>query len=629
MKTIRRLYFYLVAFISMEVVLWGLIGLARSLFSDVIGGTSALAQALAMILVGITVFGIHWWAAQRSAHTDADEHASGVRAFFLYAVLFALFMPIAQSVWALLNRLLLELFNLSVSRALLGGGQKLSDNLTSIIMNGAIGTYFLLIVRSDWAKIKEKASLRLTQRIYRYLWVLYALAMSVGGMQQVLRYLLSRIATSATGLAQSEWLMNGLALLLVGIPIWVWAWKVVQDAVDEEGERNSLLRLGILYFLSLAGVVVVLSSAGVIAKALLDLIFGNNASFSDLMRDIRTPLAIGIPLGAVWAYYGHWLKRDLAAVPDAPRRASMNRLYAYILALIGLVATFSGVAILLSFFIDLTRGTTLLAGSTSGTLAGSLATLIVGMPLWLRTWRPMQAEALADNEAGEHARRSLTRKLYLYIAIFAGVVGGMIAAVRLISLLFEALLASPARYFISDTFDALEMLALFAALLSYHWKTLQTDGTRLSATLDAKRTEFNVLYLAQNDDPLALQLASAIGKESQRINFIVQPQPETESTIHALLLPEDVALTADKKLGAWMRKFTGSKFIVQHETSEWLWLRDPELIAKSLSQLAEGEPIQLTKKAHGWMIAVYILAGLMAFEILFFMFALVMSSFGM
>ena len=31
MKSIRRLYFYLVAFISIEVVLWGLVGLLRSI----------------------------------------------------------------------------------------------------------------------------------------------------------------------------------------------------------------------------------------------------------------------------------------------------------------------------------------------------------------------------------------------------------------------------------------------------------------------------------------------------------------------------------------------------------------------------------------------------------------------
>ena len=34
MRTIRRLYFYAVALISLEVVVWGLIGLLRSIFSS-------------------------------------------------------------------------------------------------------------------------------------------------------------------------------------------------------------------------------------------------------------------------------------------------------------------------------------------------------------------------------------------------------------------------------------------------------------------------------------------------------------------------------------------------------------------------------------------------------------------
>jgi hypothetical protein len=32
MRTIRRLYFYLVAFISLEVVMWSIITLARTIF---------------------------------------------------------------------------------------------------------------------------------------------------------------------------------------------------------------------------------------------------------------------------------------------------------------------------------------------------------------------------------------------------------------------------------------------------------------------------------------------------------------------------------------------------------------------------------------------------------------------
>ena len=66
MKSIRRLYFYLVAFISIEIVLWGLVGLLRSIVDDnVSGGADALAQALALILVGVPIFLIHWLWAQR------------------------------------------------------------------------------------------------------------------------------------------------------------------------------------------------------------------------------------------------------------------------------------------------------------------------------------------------------------------------------------------------------------------------------------------------------------------------------------------------------------------------------------------------------------------------------------
>jgi hypothetical protein len=38
MKSIRRLYFYLVAFISIEVVLWGLVSLLRSIVDRSISG---------------------------------------------------------------------------------------------------------------------------------------------------------------------------------------------------------------------------------------------------------------------------------------------------------------------------------------------------------------------------------------------------------------------------------------------------------------------------------------------------------------------------------------------------------------------------------------------------------------
>ncbi len=485
-------------------------------------------------------------------------------------------------------------------------------------MNALIGVYFLKELRADWATVEEKTSLRLTRRIYRYLWVLYGLGLSLGGAQQVFRYLFATLASTSSSL---EWFFNGLALLIVGAPLWFYSWKVVQDALAELGERASLLRLGVLYFLTLASVVTVLTSAGIIVYEVLEALFHHG--FSNLLDNIRGALSVAIPFGAVWAYYGGWLTRDLDAVPNAPRRASMKRLYAYLLAIIGWVASFSGVAILLSYFIDQLRDSTY---SSTGGFSGALSTLIVGLPLWLRSWRPMQREALAENEAGEHARRSIIRKIYLYLAIFAGVVGGMIAAVRLVSLLLSALLGDPSQYFLTSLLDALEMLVLFGVLLAYHWRILQGDGTRHSAQLDAKRTAFNALYLADGDDPLALRLAAQMEKEYPEINLIVQPSPETDTPIHAVLLPETGLFGNDTKLNAWLNQFDGAKLIIQSDTAQWHWMRNPAQIVKSLQALAEGESVSSGEKAPGWMIAVYILAGMMAFEILFLLTVMLVDS---
>ena len=98
MKSIRRLYFYLVALISIEVVLWGLVSLLRSIVDQTIsGGADALAQALALILVGVPIFLIHWLWAQRAAARDEEEKTATIRAAFFYAILLGTSIPVAQN----------------------------------------------------------------------------------------------------------------------------------------------------------------------------------------------------------------------------------------------------------------------------------------------------------------------------------------------------------------------------------------------------------------------------------------------------------------------------------------------------------------------------------------------------
>lgn len=628
MKTIRRIYIYAVALISMELILWGIIDLARTLFSTSFSSASQLSQALALTLVGVPVFGIHWWLAQRSAAQDEEERHSLLRALFLYAALLALLIPVIQNLLAFVNRVLLKLFDLPISNALIGGYQSLSDNIIAILLNTLIAAYFLHILRADWAEVEDQKGLTLMRRIYRYLWVLYALGISIFGSNFLLRYLVSLLAGfRSDDVYFNKMLANGLALLLVGIPLWVWAWKVVQDSLNTPAERASLLRLGLLYLLSLSGVLFVLSASGIVVQNLLLLLLGDLRTFASFIEEINEPLAVAIPLGVVWAYYGHWLNRDLDILPSAPRRAALRRLYRYILAFIGLGAIFIGLAMLLSFIIDIFSKIDLWGSAMESRLSGALATLIIGLPLWLKYWRQVQGSALASGEEGEHARRSLIRKTYLYLAVFAGVVGGMIVAVQFFSLLLNALLGSPPNNFTQRLLNALQLLILFSGLLAYHWQSLRRDGSKVSKVLSAKRAEFNVLLLADENDPLALQLASVMEKECPEINLIVQPAPETDSHVHAVTLLSDALLNGGEMLKTWLSAFNGNKFILTREAEDWHWFNLPEEIAQSLRALAEGEEIKKPGKTPGWMVLVYILAGMMAVEILFSLTMMVVSSF--
>jgi preprotein translocase subunit YajC len=641
MRTIRRLYFYAVTLVSLEIVLWGLIGLVRSAFSTHVvgGGAARLAQALALILVGVPVFGLHWWLAQRAARADMDEHALGVRSFFLYAVLLGTLIPIAQNGLALSNRLLLQVFRLPMN-VMFGGGQSWSDNLIAMLMNALVAAYFIMVLRADWREVTPKDTLIHLRRVYRYIWVIYSLVMLVAGVQQSLQYTLE-IPAITFGYGHQASFVNGLSLLLLGAPLWFFAWKTVQDALAEAAERESALRLGVLYFLSLAGVIAVLASGGIVLAVLLRLLLGERIGLSDFMRQVSGPLSLGIPLAGVWAYYGRWLGRTMAEAPDAPRRAGMRSLYFYILSALGLGATFIGLYMLLSFTIDASLGDALWANVQLARLAASLATLCAGLPLWLLTWRPMQAEALAPGDTGDHARRSLVRKIYLYLALFASVIGGMIVAVTLLFVLIRAMLGDQPTGFTQSLLNSLQLLFLFAGMGFYHGLILRRDGRMAAHALSAKHALFPVLIFGPGgEDAFAATMLAALQKAMPHLSAAIQPvgQPMAEdalATVKAVLVPGELALDPPEALRLWLRDFNGSRLIVPRGAPGWIWTGGvwrplqaaAGQAAQAVRQLAEGQEVRQQGGTSGWMTFVYILASLAGLELLMVLVSLVVSLF--
>jgi hypothetical protein len=636
MRTIRRLYFYAVTFVSLEVVLWGLIGLARSFFcgrgNAACGAAGILAQGLALILVGVPVFGFHWGMSERFARRESEERASGVRAVFLYGALLGTLIPIVQNGLSLLDRLALHAVGLSPTQAILGPNQSWSDNLIAMLMNGIVAAYFIYVLRADWQVVTPQEAFSSIRRLYRQLWLVYSLAFVVGSIQQLLRFLLN-IFPGGLNFQSREYAglyhasgAHGLVLALVGVPLWYFSWRTVQKALASPSERESLLRLGVLYLLSLAGVVTVLASAGVVVDVLLRLAFGETMAFSAFMEKVSAPLSIGIPLAGVWAYYGGWLNRAIAETADAPRQAGMRRLYAYILSAIGLGAVFTGLSLLLSFVVDAAIGKIVWAEVLRPRLAAALSTLAAGLPLWGFSWRPMQAEALRAEDEGDHARRSLIRKVYLYLALFVSVVGGMIAAVSVLNLLLRSLLGISVDNLLPRMLKDLENLFLFAGLGVYHGLMLGKDGRLASEALAQKHAAFPVIVFDNADGSFGPAVEAALHKPMPRLPVTVLPvgQPVAQDAApKAVLVPGDLALNPPNPVREWLAGYRGSKLIIPQAAQGWLWAGGIRPLpaaaaqaAQAVRNLAEGQEVRQSAVTSGWMIFIYIIAGLFGLEIL-------------
>lgn len=633
MRTIRRLYFYLVSFITFEVVLWGMIGLLRSILStsQISAGGDALAQALSLTLVGVPIFALHWMWAQRASATDEEEHSSSLRAIFLYAALLATLIPITQNALALIDRSLLTLADLSPYRAVLGGSQTWVDNLIAIVLNVIAAAYFIRVLRGDWKTLTDTENFADVRRLYRYIWLLYSLLMVVFGAQQVIRFLFY-IPPKILGLVSRDIFVNGFSLLLVGAPIWFFSWKTCQEALREKSEHDSLLRLGVLFLLALGGVATVLSTAGSVLDIFLRWAFDEFVTASEFMSRISGAVSVGVPLGIVWAYFGRWLHHDIDTFGDETRRFGFRRLYYYILAFAGLVTSFVGTALILSFIIDVLVGRQLWGADLRSRVSAALATMIVGLPLWLMTWPRMQSVALSKRISGGFARRSVVRKFYLYLVLFASVIGGMVSAVTVVFRVLQAALGSDSLD-VSGLLDSLQLLALFVLVLVYHLRCLRADGADAARILIERHEKFQVLAFERAGSGFGDAVRASTQKNAPGLNLTVLASdakiPAEAASARAIVLPSDVAVNPPDELRKFLAGFEGHVITSIVEQPRFIWSAGPkpvESAALTLRQLSEGLDVKPSVGGTStWMVVVYIFAALFGLEVLMMLVSLGIS----
>jgi hypothetical protein len=637
MRTVRRLYFYVLALIGSQALVWGAVNLLRTIVDQGLAGTTGtLATGLSLMLVGLPVFLLHWLTAQRDAAREEEERTSRIRAVFLYAVRIWTLIPIVYALLALLNRLFAGLMGLSESAVMFGGGQSTSDNLIAIVVNLALYAYFAVILQADWLSALPGHFLAEARRLHRYLWVLFGLAVTIFGVQGIFRFLLS--IPGGMGPASGYLLANSLALTIVAAPIWGYAWYLVQESLDEAGEQTSILRLVVLYLVSLAGVVGVLASGGRVLSSLLALLLGRPQTLVQFLADTGPAIAVLIPLAVMWAYYGQILDREMGALSVQPRRVGVRRLYRTLLSALGLLVSFAGLVTLIGYLSDAIFNWAGLVPAL-GQLNNGLAALAVALPLWLANWIPLQTEASARGDAGDRARRSLVRRAYLYLFVFLFVVGLMVASGDLLYNLITHLLGTAVPGIAQLALERLLTVGAMAAFLAYHLRTLQQDARASQQALGGLHAAFPVLVIVQNDMPLAEEIVRVLKRQAPRLSVAVHElargAPEDEMlTAKLIVLPSGLVIEPPEVLELWLSAYKGKRLILPQEREGWLWLglanRTPRELAEetaaAVRQMAEGDAPRGGLPSNPWSVAGYILGGLFGLQMLALLFALLVSS---
>ena len=524
MAVARRVYLYGIALVALGMLVAGLdelVNLALDLVAEAAVGPFAgidddsargrVSYAGALVGIGLVGWLIHWWLAERPVRRGDDlERRSGVRKLFLYLVLFVGGLMLTFNGRQLLADLLDAAFGQLRPSDLVGGD--VIPPLAIMLAAGPFWVYYARVAARDRARVPEAGAGATLRR-----WCVYGLAF-VGllmlqlGAANLVRLLWdaatpASVATVATG----NWLATAVAgraaSVLAGLGLWyvAWTWSTARFWRDDGPgpERDSVLRKVYLYGVLLIAVAWTVWSLGQALYVILrSLLIPAEAAglLSSLSRDVASTAANGLVFGLTWLYHARVVEREAAAVPERERQATIRRIYGYLVAFVGALTFAVGLGGTLATVLDLiarpggVRPEHWWAERLS--LFGTL--IVVGLPVWLAFWVRLQREA-----ASAEARRSLARRIYLFLAFGLSVLALLGSGAFTLYQLLQVILGEPwTGIQTGDLIDAGSVAAVAGLFLAYHLRVFRADAA--DAAQEVASPALVAVLVIRAADPAAL-----------------------------------------------------------------------------------------------------------------------------
>ena len=469
--TVRRLYFYLVAFVSLMMSVSGIVLLIQFIFDSIFGGevisdsTTMLAGGVSLLIVGAPLWYFHWRYIQRVVVEQPVETRSILRKLYIYITL-----AVAGSI---LIYTALNLLNWIFRTDDFSG-----YDLAALIIWGAVWAFHWLIEEHEGQSSPE---IRAIRRLYIYLASLVGLVMLSLGVGRVLYFILLEgynAATSTPLLTDDSGLWRHamremLAVAIVGAATWALHWLYIARR-----DYDSVLRQVYLYiFAILGGVVATLTALGIIIHEFLTWAFGTYSADTVAQHFEFLPGSVAMLAGgaALWAY--HWHRVRYEADESGGTTLSARRAYTYILTAIGTGALAVAIFMVVSAALKLilaSFGDVVVGGDQwKRPLINIITLAVLGGPVWGYYWQNIQSRTLAL-ETDE--RQATSRRIFLFAALGIGVLAllGSVSAL-LFMFLRDLLDVSLSLGTLDDMVEPIAIIAAAAAFLPYYWGVYRQD----------------------------------------------------------------------------------------------------------------------------------------------------------
>lgn len=315
---------------------------------------------------------------------------------------------------------------------------------------------------------------RVVRRLYFYAAAFIGLQVFAAGLRGGIALVLERIfAPTAVGSADLDVgrLSSGIALLVVGLPLWAAHWWAAQRGLAALDEQRSTLRRLYGYAVLLIAMLGILFAVRTLIRALL-----RSGALAPEVGELVAAVAAIIVDGAIWVYHWGVLRsdRDVAEAVGGP--ATLRRWYLAIVQAVSLGLASYAAADLLSQLVKLL---VVPAAVGSPLVREPIASLLAGLAIWLphHIWgqRLLREQTPLVADEAESVLRQVYAALVVTIASLASLGGLVVLLSELLLALFGGRNWAD---LVRDNTGALASVLVGLPLWRYHRALLASEARR-------------------------------------------------------------------------------------------------------------------------------------------------------